>query len=547
MHNKSKIPVRCAGHGLADGKIWHIEIEVQDRTGQKYNRLFSMADLARDTNPLWEFLGAAGYVVPQNEKRALQDHILRQPVKSSFNVCTTQGWYGTSFVTPHRLYGTDSRSTRLIRSESADPGKWIPSGRLSRWKRDMEAICIGNPLVGFAVCAAFASPLLELLRLPSIGISYVGEPSLGKSSTLTLAGAVWGGNPGRPLGFCETFSKTVNAFDKVMKRYRGCLLGLDETHLANNKVRELAEAVGAVVHRLAGGETKETALGEALSSYGALLYMMTSNHRLDELFTLAKLPYDQSYGARLIEIPVLKPKGMFDRLPDNLTSHAFAEKITTAAAENYGVAIDAFLEKLTASRSEDEDQLIAWIRRRMSSMSRRLDIDENARGDARVGQYFCLIYSAARLAEKYDILPWDWKTSSSMVQTAYDAHRSTSLLIEEEPDLVGEVREIIRRIKSKFIDIRQALPSLSDKEFEATAGYLVGGRQGEQFFVFSPKAFHTHFRLHGSTTATLEALSKAGLLHHDTGKHQTKHRVRRERDRDRVYSVSAEILDGAEE
>lgn len=51
---------------------------------------------------------------------------------------------------------------------------------------------IGNPVVMFATCLAFASPpLLELIN--TIGFHMMGSSSLGKSRIATIAGSVCGG------------------------------------------------------------------------------------------------------------------------------------------------------------------------------------------------------------------------------------------------------------------------------------------------------------------------------------------------------------------
>jgi hypothetical protein len=169
---------------------------------------------------------------------------------------------------------------------------------------------------------------------------------------------------------------------------------------------------------------------------------MSSNQLIEDMFKAEKLPFDGSYTARLIEISVEKPTGMFAKVPDGFTAHTFSEHIVTMASNNYGVAIDRFLARLARNQRADEDGLVAWCRARMASMSLRLEIDENS-GEARTGQYFCAAYAAARLAARYGVLPWSRRMISEAVKVAYAAHQKLQPGRKTERDLVGAVRKYI--------------------------------------------------------------------------------------------------------
>jgi putative DNA primase/helicase len=538
--SSKKAPYRRVAYGLDEKGAWHVEIAVKDNTGKRRRRMFSMAQLALDTRDLWQFLGEAGYVLSATDRRQAQTQLLAPPDQASFQVLTAQGWRNGKFATPYRVYGGASGMTRLKPSEQLDASKWTPVGTLEAWRSDIDAICKDNLYLGFAVSLAFVAPLLPLLRLSTIGFSFVGDPSLGKSTLLAFAGSVWGGDPEKRIGFGETMLKTANAYDKVSQRHRHCLLPLDETHLADQTPREIARTVGAVVHRLASDESKETAIDDTLPRHGSLVYMMSSNHTIEQMFAMAGLPFDGSYTARLIEIGVFGPKGIFDSIPDGFTAHTFVEHVIASAIANRGVAIDAFLVKLTQAREEDEDSLVAWVRKRMAWMSRRLGIDGNVSGEARLGQYFCLVYAAGCLAAKYEVLPWSRSVIAEAVRRAYDAQLHSRSV--EKPDPVGRVRRYIEKHRGDFIDVRRHRPKIGDEDFAAGPGFLTETGHGDLCFAFASPHFRTAFKVGGSAEPTLYALKAAGLLRHDKGKLTTKQPIRANKARDRVYCVIAAIL-----
>jgi hypothetical protein len=544
MARRGRISAELLSHGCDEVGEWYIEIGIRDGVGRQHAKIFSMEELATNQNQLWGFFGKAGYHIPQQSRLRISEKLLQPPKKASFEVLSSQGWHerrrGYLFATPFKLYGTHRGTARIVRVDAAGADKWTPRGDLGSWKSRVTEICTGNPLLAFAVIVSFMAPLLRLVGLPTIGFSLVSEPNLAKSTSLTLSGWAWGGDPDNPLGFGEAFLKTANSFDKVAKRYRDSLLCLDETRLAATSPREMATVVGNVVHRLASGVSKETAISDAPPIYSRLVYMMSSNYTLEEMFKMANEPFDESYKARLIEIGVSKPEGMFHTLPTGMTAHDFARHIQTAAAEKYGWAIHRYLRKLTGACRSDGDKLTARIKRHMSSMEGQLGINGNMPGEARRGQYFCLAYAAARLAARYGVLPWKRRMISKSVQAAYEAHRRLLSREAGKPDPVEEVRRFIE--SHKLVDVRKDLPNLSSEQFEAGPGFIIETRSGQRYFAFAPEFFRVQFGGDDGAEPTLQALKAAGLLKHDKGKLTRKHLIRSNEERDRVYCVRSTIL-----
>lgn len=520
------------GAGRDENGNWHIRVAVRDGSGKVVDRGFSMAALAIDASPLWQFLGGAGHVFSAKEKAQLLKQLCVTPRHDDFLVATRVGWCEDVFVTPYRVYGTSSDEILVEITDPIDAEKWLPRGKLLVWRKQIAEICAGNPFPKFSVILGFVSPLLTIVRLPSIGVSWVGNSSHGKSTVMSLGGSVWGGNPDRKLGYCETLRKTANSYDNVARRYRHALLCLDETKLAPAKV------LGDMVQLLAGGDTKETAVGTRLPESIALVYQMTSNQPLEEILRQAGEFFDESYTVRLIEI--LVTEGMFHRLPAGTTAHEFAERIANLVAIEYGTPIDRYLRELTADRQHDPQDLTRWLRERMSWMERRLGIDGNTPGEARRGQYFCLAYAAACLATEYGVLPWSSKESADAVEFAYKAHRAHVTGDRRAFDPISKVERYFNSHRRHFVDTTRQLQSFTDAELENVPGFKIQGRGGDEYIAVPPARFQRQFG--DSSDGMLQALKAAQFLRHDPNKLTTKMPIRANRDRDRVYCIRASLL-----
>jgi len=540
MSDDNSLPYWLAGSGRDEFGSWYAEIRVQDIGGRERYELFSLAQLAVDTGPLWSFLGSAGHLLTDQEKHALKTQLQSLSGKADFRVVTRLGWSGYNFVTPYRVYGPQPNHVRAMLGKLVDKRKWKPRGDLESWKRDIRRICVGNPLLLFGVALGFAPPLLHFYRLPPIGIGLVGHPDLGKTTELVLAGSSWGGNPNLRLGFCETMLKTANSLDQVALRYNGALLPLDETKLADQTPRDLARTMGQVVQRLAGGETKERQTDTTLPVHFSLLYLLSSNKTIEEMFDDAGMPFDESYRARLIEIGVVKPYGVFHRRPEGVSAHDFSQDIIASSAQHYGVAIDAYLRKLTWYRYKQPTVLARWLAQWRQWITPQLNNDQNAGAAQRHIPYLSLFFAGACLAAAFGILPFAQQELAQAVIFASRARRNLHPSSRPTPDLIGRVRRYIESAQHKFIDVRRRLPTLDDGAFENAPGFVINTRNEDRMLAFSTGFFHRMFGM--SADATLRALSNANLLRHDSRKWTAKHAVRANQPRDRVYCVRQAVL-----
>jgi Domain of unknown function (DUF927) len=98
------------------------------------------------------------------------------------------------------------------------------------------------------VCVAFSGPLLHPLNAESGGFHFVGNSSIGKTSTLLMAGLIWGG--GGTTGYLRSWRATDNGLEGLAGDHCDCLLCLDEMGQVNPR------AAGQAAYMLANGAGK---------------------------------------------------------------------------------------------------------------------------------------------------------------------------------------------------------------------------------------------------------------------------------------------------
>jgi hypothetical protein len=107
--------------------------------------------------------------------RYLSTRVTLRRLKSALTV----GWHDKAFVLPDRVIGDEDV---FFQSEHASQSEYSNRGTLSEWKEEIAARCVGNPLMVFAISAAFAGCLLELAHMDGGGFHYFGSSSEGKTT-----------------------------------------------------------------------------------------------------------------------------------------------------------------------------------------------------------------------------------------------------------------------------------------------------------------------------------------------------------------------------
>jgi putative DNA primase/helicase len=348
--------------------------------------------LAGDGTQLRSELLAMGVELDPYIARKQLPHYLQSAHPKRRIQCALQvGWCGDSFVLPDAVIGPRAADV-IFQSGERGHEEHTQAGTLEGWREGIAAKAEGNPLLMLAISASFAGPLLQRCNSEGGGFHVVGDSSTGKTTLIEAACATWGGP-----GFKRSWRATANGMEGAAAMFNDCLLALDEISECDPK------EVGAIVYALGNGRGKQRASrsGNARGVTRWRCFVMSSGER-----TIATTMQEGGQRAkagqamRLMDIPVAQTYGAWDALHGASSPAAFSDAIKRAAAQQYGKAGRAFLEKLTFDTSD----LCAMLEEVKAAPMFATDGTEGQ--DKRAAARFALIGLAGELATDYGLTGW---------------------------------------------------------------------------------------------------------------------------------------------
>jgi putative DNA primase/helicase len=244
-------------------------------------------------------------------------------------------------------------------------------GTAEQWRELVAVLCVGNSRLIFAVSAAFAVPLWRLAVVESVGFHFHGDSSSGKTTTLKVAGSVYGG-----ASYLQRWRTTDNALEAIAAQHCNAPLILDELGHGDP-------------------ETASSLLYERINCTGSIV------------LSAGELAFSRFIGldaGRMADIPADAGRGMgaFENLHNREGGADFARHLTGQAGAVYGATGRAWLQWLT----ENEDGLKARIREAADRLARQI-VPEAAGGQVeRVGARFALVGAAGELATAAGLTGW---------------------------------------------------------------------------------------------------------------------------------------------
>ena len=197
-------------------------------------------------------------------RRLLAKYIVGYPTPKTFTCTDRIGWLNplendAAFVFPDQTIGANS--DRIVyQSEGQVSHRFNCLGTLDEWQKNVAALCVGNPLLMFAVSSAFCPVFFPFLDVTRGGFHFFGLSSEGKTTLLHAAGSVFGGGQ---RGYFQSWKTTPTALEITAALHNHCLLCLDEIGECENS--SLAE----ISYMLANGAGKARGT-KTLSSCGNL-------------------------------------------------------------------------------------------------------------------------------------------------------------------------------------------------------------------------------------------------------------------------------------
>lgn len=487
----------------ADGNEWGLMLEWIDPDGNKHAWAMPVEMLFRQGNDWYSILASGGWFGNPSTRSKLAAFLSAvRPLRRIRCVLRT-GWHESVYVLPDTVYGVTEEDTVLQSSQHG--GLYRTSGTMEGW-REIAELCVGNSRLSFALCAAFAGPLLRPAGLEGGGFSFEGGSSSGKTTALQIAASVWGGPE-----HVRSWRATDNGLEGIAALHNDNVLILDEMGQVNGRV--LAECA----YMLANGQGKGRSNREGgirRSQNWRLLFLSSGELGLSDKLAENGLKSRGGQEVRFVGLPV--DSSMIVSLHGLPDAGAVANRIKQLASEHYGHAGHDFLQKLT--KVETLNTVRAEIGPAMADAVRHL-VPEGADGQVRrVAMRFALCGMAGMLALRLGILPEkldvlncieicfrDWLTARGGTGASEDAA------------ILSTVRLFIEQHgASRFQDLDTQMSTCINR---------VGFRRkvnGRTEYIVLPESFKAEVIKGYSPRRAGEVLRAAGWLHQSDGRSTTK-------------------------
>lgn len=283
---------------------------------------------------------------------------MAQPLEDKKAICSDRiGWHENVYLS-HDNSIIGKSDERFVYTGAPIANHHAVKGTWQEWKENVGALCQGNSLMILAVCVAFASVMLRLLKVESGGFHIFGESSTGKSTSLYVAASIYG----EPKSLMGTWRTTANGAEGRAKQCNDSLMILDELHQSTPK-----EAGSASYMLFNGkGKVRSNVLGEArevaewqlncLSSgeiaYSAFIQENGKGSRAGQEVRMLDISADM--GVDL---------GAFENIHGAKDSNTFAEQLKKASSDYYGTPAREFIHNLIG-RIDHLDKQFAGIKAR---------------------------------------------------------------------------------------------------------------------------------------------------------------------------------------
>jgi putative DNA primase/helicase len=346
------------------------------------------------------------------------------------------GWWGGVYVLPSGAIGESNGRRFVFQSEAGIDDTFRRNGKLEEWQRQVAALCVGNSRLVFALCAAFAGPVLRFSGLESGGFNFRADSRAGKTTGLLVAASVWG----RP-SYMQRWRTTDNALEATAVQHCDGLLILDEFGQLDPRV------AGECAYMLANEQEKGRATRGGLMRKRRtwrLLFLSSGEVGLADQMAEAGKRVRAGQEVRMVDVPLDAGAGMggLEVLHEHDSPAGLSEAITAAAARVYGNAGRAWLEWCAAQNAQLPERLAELIERYRGDM-----VPEAASGQVRtVGSRFALLAAAGELATEAGITGWPAGEAARSVRRCFEAWLATRGHIDN-----GEEFAMLRQVKG-FIE-----------------------------------------------------------------------------------------------
>ena len=488
----------------SEGNEWGLMLEWADPDGKKHTWPMPIELLFRQGADWYSSLASGGWFGNPVARKKLVDFLAAvRPVRRIRCVPRT-GRDKAAYILPDAVYGNTSGESVVL--QSAHHGDlYRTAGTLDGWK-EIATLSIGNSRLSFALCAAFAGPLLRLAGLEGGGFSFEGGSSSGKTTALQIAASVWGGPE-----HVRSWRATDNGLENIAVLHNDNVLILDEVGQVNGKI--LAECA----YMLANGQGKGRSSREGhlrKSHSWRLLFLSSGELGLADKLAENGLKSRGGQEVRFVGLPV--DTSMLTELHGFPHAGAVVNRLKELTDLHYGHAGRAFLHKLT--EPDTMTTVLSELQPALANTVNRL-VPAGADGQVRrVAQRFALCGLAGGLAVQMEILPADFDAPGCAEHCFHDwlAARG-GIGASENAAILAAVRLFIEQHgASRFQDLDTQMSTCPNR-----VGFRRNVRDITEYIVL-PESFRAEIIKGFSPRRAAAVLRKAGWLQLSDGKNTTK-------------------------
>lgn len=397
-------PLRILGRTKSDGSDnWGTLLQWVDPAGKEHRYALPDDVLQRQGNDWAAALAYQGYSIRRGKANAFAVFV-QELQTTKFVTCTARvGWHGSAYVMPDTVYGADEGT--LVLQSAGHEGLYTVTGDEGAWA-ELARLCVGNTRLVFALCAAFAGPLLRLADVEGGGFSFEGGSSCGKTTCLQVAASVWGGP-----AHMRPWRATDNGLESVCVLHNDNLLILDEVgQVSANVLSECGYLIANGMGKTRSG--KDSSLRK--SHTWRLLFLSSGEIGFAEKLSEKGLKARAGQEVRFVGIPT--DAGMLSELHALPDAGALSNRLKELAVQHYGHAGRAFLQWLADNR----DDVVKSVGEILTVGVTRLCPPDATEQVRRVARRFCLVAYAGKVACDAGVLPEDMDVWAATVSCFND-------------------------------------------------------------------------------------------------------------------------------
>ena len=286
----------------------------------------------------------------------------------------------------------------------------------------MVGLLAGNDLMVFALCVAFASPLVGIAGVDIVIFHLFGKSSTGKTAALQVAMSVLGmaGDPQFPEGTgIERWHSTPNGAELIFAAHSGMLVAIDE-------IGSSGDAMMSVYNATSGkGKTRMTDIGRMREQLEWILCILSSGEisMQEKIEASNKRQAKTGEMIRAMDIPVATLAS--DANLTQTEQSTLIRDVKRRCGTTYGTAGPEFMQRVI-DYFETDANLRAWLVEAIDTT--QAELAENAArrrkldsAHERAMRRFAFVAAAGNLASQMGVLPLPTETVERAIAAVSDA------------------------------------------------------------------------------------------------------------------------------